>query len=636
MPIRLLPPQLANQIAAGEVVERPASVVKELVENCLDAGATQIDISIEKGGTKCIRIRDNGIGIAQDELTLALARHATSKIETFDDLHAIMTLGFRGEALASISSVSRLTLTSKTTEQTEARQAYAEGRDMQVTVKPAAHPTGTTVEVLDLFYNTPARRKFLRSDKTEFNHIDEIIKRIALTHAHIGLTLSHNHKLIRQYRAETESHSHRRLTSICGELFAQNAHRVIWSHDDLDLSGWVSDASYSGEMFQYFFINGRVVKDRLLNHAIRQAYQTFFHQELQPSFVLYLALDPEKVDVNVHPTKQEVRFFQTRLVHDFIYHAVLMTLQNAQTSAPLMPDLPNSNSAVTENRAAAGENSLLRSEPTQTYHQKEIQEKQVRTTDPAPVEVIMPTWGTSYKAHQTTPGKTPAQLREERQIYQELTQAPSPPSASLFPEKHALRKEMEALFLQATSHSFGRVLAVVSERYALLESQDQLMLLSLGFAQTLLFKHQLLHQTAETQNALIVPISIAISADEKRACQRYQTILAELNITFALKHAKIELYSVPIVLRQMNWHQLLPRLLDFLAQQDTLTTQYAIDFLEIQSSAATPTWTQGQAIQLIAELERTLPDSVISPPTNLLQKLDLNPAILALAHDYNA
>ena len=201
MPIQVLPPQLANQIAAGEVVERPASVVKELVENSLDAGATRIDIDIERGGAKLIRIRDNGCGIKKDELALALARHATSKIASLDDLEAIISLGFRGEALASISSVSRLTLTSRTADQQEAWQAYAEGRDMDVTVKPAAHPVGTTLEVLDLFYNTPARRKFMRTEKTEFGHIDEIIRRIALARFDVTLNLSHNGKVMRQYRA---------------------------------------------------------------------------------------------------------------------------------------------------------------------------------------------------------------------------------------------------------------------------------------------------------------------------------------------------------------------------------------------------------------------------------------------------
>ena len=220
MPIQVLPPQLANQIAAGEVVERPASVVKELVENSLDAGATRIDIDIERGGAKLIRIRDNGCGIGKDDLALALARHATSKISTLDDLEAIVSLGFRGEALASISSVSRLTLTSRTADQSEAWQAYAEGREQAVTVKPAAHPVGSTLEVLDLFYNTPARRKFMRTEKTEFGHIDEVVRRIALARFDVAINLSHNGKLIRQYRAAKEESQHeRRLGSICGRRF---------------------------------------------------------------------------------------------------------------------------------------------------------------------------------------------------------------------------------------------------------------------------------------------------------------------------------------------------------------------------------------------------------------------------------
>ncbi|GAA5255877.1 DNA mismatch repair endonuclease MutL [Escherichia coli] len=246
MPIQVLPPQLANQIAAGEVVERPASVVKELVENSLDAGATRIDIDIERGGAKLIRIRDNGCGIKKDELALALARHATSKIASLDDLEAIISLGFRGEALASISSVSRLTLTSRTAEQQEAWQAYAEGRDMDVTVKPAAHPVGTTLEVLDLFYNTPARRKFLRTEKTEFNHIDEIIRRIALARFDVTINLSHNGKIVRQYRAVPEGgQKERRLGAICGTAFLEQALAIEWQHGDLTLRGWVADPNHT-------------------------------------------------------------------------------------------------------------------------------------------------------------------------------------------------------------------------------------------------------------------------------------------------------------------------------------------------------------------------------------------------------
>ena len=330
MPIQILPARLANQIAAGEVVERPASVVKELVENSLDAGATRIDIDIEKGGSRLIRIRDNGKGIPKDELALALSRHATSKITTLDDLEAIVSLGFRGEALASISSVSRLTLTSRTQTQEEAWSAYAEGRDMDVQLKPAAHPVGTTLEVLDLFFNTPARRKFLRTEKTEFNHIDELIKRIALSRFDVAITLRHNGKIIRQYRtAQTPIQKERRLATACGSGFLQHALVVELAHGDLKLSGWVcsSQGARAQNDIQYCYVNGRMMKDKLINHAIRQAYESSLRSDQYAAYVLYIDVDPHQVDVNVHPAKHEVRFHQARLVHDFIYQALQSALQ---------------------------------------------------------------------------------------------------------------------------------------------------------------------------------------------------------------------------------------------------------------------------------------------------------------------
>lgn len=363
MPIQVLPPQLANQIAAGEVVERPASVVKELVENSLDAGATRIDIDIERGGAKLIRIRDNGCGIKKDELALALARHATSKIASLDDLEAIISLGFRGEALASISSVSRLTLTSRTAEQQEAWQAYAEGRDMDVTVKPAAHPVGTTLEVLDLFYNTPARRKFLRTEKTEFNHIDEIIRRIALARFDVTINLSHNGKIVRQYRAVPEGgQKERRLGAICGTAFLEQALAIEWQHGDLTLRGWVADPNHTTPALaeiQYCYVNGRMMRDRLINHAIRQACEDKLGADQQPAFVLYLEIDPHQVDVNVHPAKHEVRFHQSRLVHDFIYQGVLSVLQQ-QLETPLPSADPEVRARIEQQAAEQGWESLHR------------------------------------------------------------------------------------------------------------------------------------------------------------------------------------------------------------------------------------------------------------------------------------
>ncbi|TPH15542.1 DNA mismatch repair endonuclease MutL [Litorilituus lipolyticus] len=331
MSIAILPARLANQIAAGEVVERPASVIKELIENSLDAGATNIHIEVVKGGIKKIRISDNGSGIVKDELTLALSRHATSKIKDLNDLEAINSLGFRGEALASISSVARLTLTSKPKEQVNAWQANAEGRDMAVTVKPAAHPDGTSIEVLDLFFNTPARRKFLRTEKTEFHHIDEVVRRIALARFDVGFTLTHNGKTVRQYRiASTKAQQAKRVAMVCGQKFIENAIEVECQHDDMTFSGWLAKPSFSRSQNDlcYSYVNGRMMRDKLINHAIRQAYSDLLPHDAYPAFVLFLTLNHKDVDVNVHPAKHEVRFHQSRYVHDFIYSVCHQGLQN--------------------------------------------------------------------------------------------------------------------------------------------------------------------------------------------------------------------------------------------------------------------------------------------------------------------
>jgi len=331
MSIKILPARLANQIAAGEVVERPASVVKELIENSLDAGATRIDIDIEQGGAKCIRIKDNGKGVDKAQLTLALSRHATSKISHLDDLEAIVSLGFRGEALASVSSVSRLTFTSKPAEQAQAWQAIAEGRDMAVNIQPAAHPQGTTVEVLDLFFNTPARRRFLKTEKTEFQHIDELIKRIALSRFDVAITLKHNNKVIRQYRAAPEQRQQeKRIAMICSEQFMQHAVHFEHADQSLKITGWVSDRLSPRSLadVQYCYINGRMIRDKLVNHAIKQVYAHVLPQGMFPGYIIYIECDAKEVDVNVHPSKHEVRFHQARWVHDFISSTLNVTLND--------------------------------------------------------------------------------------------------------------------------------------------------------------------------------------------------------------------------------------------------------------------------------------------------------------------
>ncbi|WP_372996230.1 DNA mismatch repair endonuclease MutL [Marinobacter sp.] len=332
-PIRLLSPRLANQIAAGEVVERPASVVKELVENALDAGANRVDVEVEQGGVKLIRVRDDGSGIAEDDLPLALSRHATSKIASLDDLEAVASLGFRGEALASISSVSRLTLTSRTESQEAASRVEVEGREMDARISPAAHPVGTTVEVRDLFFNTPARRKFLRTEKTEFNHVEECVRRQALSRFDAGFTLRHNQRVVQSLRpADSPLDRERRIGALCGQQFIDNTVVIDAEATGLRLWGWVALPTFSRSQadLQYFFVNGRVIRDRLVAHAVRQAYRDVLYNNRHPAFVLYLEVDPATVDVNVHPTKHEVRFRDGRLVHDFIFRTLHKALADVR------------------------------------------------------------------------------------------------------------------------------------------------------------------------------------------------------------------------------------------------------------------------------------------------------------------
>jgi DNA mismatch repair protein MutL len=343
MPIRCLPPQLINQIAAGEVVERPASVIKELLENALDAGAGSIQIDIVQGGKKLLRVRDDGCGIQRDELRLALSRHATSKIASLEELEQVATLGFRGEALPSIASVSHLTLTSRTPDSASGWQVSGDGGESLTEPEPAPHPAGTTVEVRDLFFNVPARRKFLRTDTTEFKHIEDLVRRIALSRFSVGIGLHHNQRPVwRLAGARERVEQEQRLAQLCGKEFAAQTVYVEQAAAGLSLHGWIGLPTFSRSQtdLQYFFVNGRAVRDKLVGHAVRQAYQDVLYHGRHAAFVLYLEMDPVAVDVNVHPAKHEVRFRDSRTVHDFLFrtlHEVLAEVRpgNAARPAPL-------------------------------------------------------------------------------------------------------------------------------------------------------------------------------------------------------------------------------------------------------------------------------------------------------------
>ena len=318
--IHTLSPQLANQIAAGEVVERPSSVLKELSENSLDAGAKRIEVEVEQGGTKLIRVRDDGCGISESDLPLALSRHATSKILGLEDLEAVATLGFRGEALASIASVSRLALTSNSGEGS-GWKAVSEGRDMEVELQPAAHPQGTSVEVRDLFFNTPARRKFLRTENTEYKRIDDCLKKLALSRMDVAFSLKHNQKVQFSLRpANSQAEQEKRVADLCGPQFMEQALVVDNDRTGIRLWGWIGLPTFSRSQadLQYFFVNGRSIRDKVVSHAVRQAYQDVLYHGRHPAYVLFLEILPADVDVNVHPTKHEVRFRESGSIHSFV------------------------------------------------------------------------------------------------------------------------------------------------------------------------------------------------------------------------------------------------------------------------------------------------------------------------------
>ncbi|MDH0347283.1 DNA mismatch repair endonuclease MutL [Aeromonas dhakensis] len=551
MPIRILPPILANQIAAGEVVERPSSVVKELVENSLDAGADRVEIDIDKGGAKLIRIRDNGGGVAKDELVLALSRHATSKVATLDDLEGINSLGFRGEALASISSVSRLTFTSRTAEQSEAWQAQAEGREMSVTVKPAAHPVGTTVEVVDLFFNTPARRKFMRSEKTEFAHIDELVRRIALSRFDVTLILRHNGKVVRQYKAaNTVAEQERRLAAVCGSPFMHHALAVESEHSDVRLWGWLATPAGARPQndLQYTYVNGRMMRDKLINHAIRQAYDELLPTDRFAAYVLYIELDPRQVDVNVHPAKHEVRFHQARLIHDFIFQALFTALrqpgaasdESDQPLAETLVELPVS--APIEYPGQA---------PRAEWYGAEHNYR-------APAREVREGSGAGRPGHYQPP--EPPSREAMRGMGALLTTLPTV-------QDTPLAETETAPAAVAAKAGAWRALTLVEQAYLLLERDNRLALLSLVRAERLLLRHWLLETWGQGLAAqpLLLPVSFKLPKNLVALVEQQDRLLKRMGLE--LKSGGRDtmiLTRVPALLRQTDLVRLLPELLQLI------------------------------------------------------------------------
>jgi DNA mismatch repair protein MutL len=498
--IQKLTPLLANQIAAGEVIERPASVVKELVENSLDAGATQIEIDIEQGGSRLIRVRDNGSGIHQEDLPLALDRHATSKIQDAHDLAKIMTLGFRGEALASIASVSRLNMTSAL-EKSSGWQMSIEGT-LSKELIPAAHPRGTTVEVYDLFFNTPARRKFLRAEKTEFDHIDELIKRMALASFEVGFTLKHNQRIARQYfSAMTPAQIEERLAALCGSAFVEHALHIEAEGAGMRLTGWIALPTFTRSQadLQYFYVNGRMVRDKLVIHALKQAYHDVLYRDRHPAYILFLEIAPTQVDVNVHPTKHEVRFRDARVVHDFISLSVHDALANAR---------PETETAT----ATATENVRIEEEQSQPiiFAEKSI-EKIVERPSYSSFKRDTNDASTPYNAHVN---KKPV-IQEQLEIYKAL-------HADCKTHTHEPTKQVPTL---------GFAIGQLQGIYILAENEQGLVMVDMHAAHERIVYEKMKEAMTKQQipqQALLVPLSIALSEREAELAEQSSDIFSEL------------------------------------------------------------------------------------------------------------
>ena len=645
MPIQILPARLANQIAAGEVVERPASVVKELVENSIDAGATRIDIEIEKGGSKLIRIRDNGFGIEKDELTLALSRHATSKITTLDDLEAIVSLGFRGEALASISSVSRLTLTSRTVAQEEAWSAYAEGRDMTVKLKPAAHPIGTTIDVVDLFFNTPARRKFLRTEKTEFTHIDELLKRIALSRLDITINLRHNGKQIRQYRAaQTKVQVEKRLAAVCGSNFLQHALEVELEHGDLKFHGWISapeGARAQGDI-QYCYVNGRMMKDKLINHAIRQGYESSLLANQYAAYILFIEINPHDVDVNVHPAKHEVRFHQARLVHDFIYQAIYGALQqSASLSISPVSEATHDYELGSDNHVSDSKEAYF--PPMKEYVRQPHQESIDKTEQLRKAVDSTPSYPNKAPSDSWVSNK-PSQ--KELNTYKALLSSVNEDKASLYnrvKEAHLNQVVPEIVekcvpMVSATSNEavpLGKVLTIVEKVFALLQQDGQLQLLDLRYAEFVKSYGQLnsVHFEPLKQQPLLIPISIGIEEEICNKVLDYALFLKPLGIDLKVKNrTNIIVMAVCQPIRQQNLQQLIPNLLRYLDSINPSLEQVII-WLSHQIQHEEASYSTAQAIQLVMELEQLWGSELPKFNKKLLKNIDITQAVQAFSHE---
>ncbi|MGO3058437.1 DNA mismatch repair endonuclease MutL [Halomonas sp. AOP43-A1-21] len=564
--IQVLDPRLANQIAAGEVVERPSSVTKELIENAIDAGSQRIEVEIEQGGARLIKVRDDGIGIGEDDLPLALARHATSKIGSLEDLEGVSSLGFRGEALASISSVSRLELISNADEDPRSGwRVVAEGRGMEARVTPAPHPRGTSVAVRDLFFNTPARRKFLRTEKTEFAHVEEAFRRQALSRYDIAWVLRHNQKIVHQLPpGHSAAAQERRIASLLGKNFIEHARYIEREAGGLRLSGWVGLPTHSRSQAdqQYFFVNGRVVRDRLVAHAVRQAYRDVLYNGRHPVFVLYLTLDPDVVDVNVHPTKHEVRFRDGRMVHDFLYsslHHCLATSRPTQEGEDESIDAAGSSAEQDSGEVAEPGTEPDQAQATPAWQQQGMALSQTPDRHPGAEKVrrFMQGYQALHPGHEETllTPQTPGAWAAEAQPVREVREAPI-----AMPESDP-----------TSAPPLGFALGQLHGVYILAQNAQGLVLVDMHAAHERIVYERMKNQLAAAEGIdtqpLLVPVSLAASRAEVATAESEQEAISRLGIELDIAGPETLLVrQLPALLAQADPEALVREMLEELAR----------------------------------------------------------------------
>lgn len=594
--INQLSPRLANQIAAGEVVERPASVIKELLENSLDAGSDRIDVDVEQGGVKLIRVRDNGSGVAKDDLPLAVARHATSKIVDLDDLEGVMTLGFRGEALASISSVSRLGLSSSGDDSGAGWRVETEGRDMDTVISAVAHSRGTTVEVRDLFFNTPARRKFLRTEKTEYGHLEEVVKRLALSHFDVAFQLRHNQRVVHNLKpALSESEQDRRVAAVCGPTFIQNAVRIDTEVGGLRLWGWLGLPTFSRSQadLQYFFVNGRHVRDKVVTHAVRQAYRDVLYHGRHAAYVLFLELDHKGVDVNVHPTKHEVRFRESRQVHDFLFRSLHRAI--AEIKPQDATPVSHSSAALSAQPApakgiAAGEFkeqsrlSLAQPRPSQvqekmaayaSLHESIESTEGTRVSERSESTDTLPSQNAYYSASSTTHSSPLSEYSLNEYVSAGGVEN-APASMSKVGSSPQLPENTEA--------PLGYAVAQLHGIYILAQNQSGLVVVDMHAAHERITYERLKvswSQQRVTSQPLLVPLSMAVSDKEATAAENSADIFEKLGFMIERMGPETLLVrQVPALLNQADMEQLVRDVLsDICAQGSSDRIEAHIDEL---------------------------------------------------------